>query len=213
MKGGGSWEEYCTCCGLPMALRQISSFNNIGPDFNVKKKEKVLDEVSELSADWMTSNIGLDYYHNLKFNLRAYDDYGRVRLSDDQEQDAEAFLKKVADKDFFHIGSFKAASGGVALHKDCLSVIETEIGREITPEDGLLLSKLAKPSKQYQDQSYQWELALIGKGHTYFENPVINNRCMKRVLIANAEFIKKAKRNMKVTKKAGKRSRGKTRRL
>lgn len=208
MKPYMSREEFCVCCGLPMALRRISSFNNIGPDFSGKNKEKVHDEVSELAADWITSNVGLDYYHDLKFNLNSYDDFGRIRLSDDQEDDATAFLEKCADKKFFHIGSFKAAAGGVAAHKDCLYVIETAIGRELLARDGLLLGKLARPSKQFQDQTYQWERALINKGHVYFENPIINNKSMNRVLVANADFIKKVKRNMKITKKANRTKNG-----
>ena len=186
-----------------MALRTMASFNNI-PGLSKKNHERILDQLAEINADWITKNIGLDYIHGLVFNLMSYDDYGKIRMSDDQEEDVLAFLESNNNPEYFYIGKSLSNPGGVALHKHCSFVLEEALGRPLKASDANSLLRFANPEKKYHAQQYLWEQALLERGYQYFESPELNEKNRKRLLEAVSEFLKLNKRKNNNTKSKSK---------
>ena len=156
-KGGGSWDEYCYCCGLPF------SYDYPEGNANTRKVAEV-----EKCVSWIHTSVGLDSFHNVLFELGRGSDMGEMRMKPKHAYPGAQELYDMSNK-IFTTGEavdMDDSLRGLAIHKDCARVLETAIGRPLKPSDEKLLRQFQKPSEsrnggacfsRYNQQMYSWE--------------------------------------------------------
>jgi hypothetical protein len=183
MKGGGEWEEYCPACGLPF-----------GAGYGM-----------EHGHDWMLHAYGFETGDETKhrvFLLNRYDYLGGMTINALRNSNNE--LMKSEFNIYFPYGEYNDASerNGIAVHCDCVKVIEQNIGRKLTYKDAILLkNNKHKDLMGFDDQWFDWEYA-SGLPNWMFESPLSNLQAMRRVIKKLPKKMKKQpkRRTQKKTK-------------
>ncbi len=147
MRGAGSWDEYCVCCGLP---------------FHVSGS---LEELQSNAYNWIEMCVGFDHEHGVRINCSDYDTVGSVETVDGRSFTVmnSGIAVRFYDEDL----------AGLVIHRDCAQVYEQRIGRSLTPADGPLILEMANRPDHYQDQDFLWEEALAEEGEDFFRSPLI----------------------------------------
>jgi hypothetical protein len=207
--GGGSWDEYCYCCGLPFMFGFEAENRNLadGSKLSEEQYKQVSGKEAELekTTKWILKSIGLDSHNKVIFELGRGGDIGHM------------FMEKVhrypGAQAIYDEGSTIFISGeiatmmeedddspqGLAIHKDCAAVIETAIGRPLKPEDEKKIREINKPSedsrddgpcfKKYNEQFYTWTDAVLNEPLTFFASPKSDAAQRARILACNAKLI------------------------
>jgi hypothetical protein len=213
MKGGGSWDEYCYCCGLPFDTHYYSVEEDNYSFLEERKLTK--DELKEIKAEgptvtaltkWLRESIGLDSHHNLIFDLQGGGDSGNMLMAAKQSNPgSQDFYENISST--FVTGDMvpemstgdKDGEGiGLAIHKACATVLEEAIKRPLKPSDEHALRALktgnARNSspcfKPYNQQFYAWTDALLNESTPYFSDPTKNETRKTQILACTASFIK-----------------------
>lgn len=217
-RGGGSWDEYCYCCGLPFSYdfdpETYISENNT----NKTNQRTILAEKNmevETSIAWLHTSIGLDSFHDMIFELGRGSDMGEMRMKPQHTYPGAQELYAISNKLFTTgegvNGMNEENLRGLAIHKDCVHVLEKAIGRPLKPSDETLLRRFQQPSEEgrndgacftkYNQQMYNWAEALLHEPVSFFASPRTDEAQRHRVLSCNSEFIAvaKATRNTKNT--------------
>jgi hypothetical protein len=215
MKGAGSWDEYCYCCGLPFSPHYFEPEEDIYSLVEERKLTK--GELKEVKAEgprvtaltqWLNKSIGLDSQHNLIFNIEGGGDSGNMIMAAKQDSPgSQTFYDNVSST--FVTGDMvpemsnadKEHEGvGLAIHKACAQVLEDAIGRPLKPSDEQALRALktgnarnASPCfKPYNQQFYAWTDALLNESTPFFSDPTKNENRRTQILACTASFIKAA---------------------
>jgi hypothetical protein len=216
MKGGGSWDEYCYCCGLPFGIHHYSveedTYSLVEERKLIKAELKEIKEtgpkITEL-MQWLNTSIGLDSHHNLIFKLKGGGDSGNMLMASKQNSPgAQRFydtigrtfvtgdmVTEMAEEDKIDEGI------GLAIHKACALVLEEAINRPLKPSDeaGLRAIKTGNARddgpcfKPYNQQFYAWADALLNEPAVFFSDPSKNEARKAQILKCTASFIKAAK--------------------
>ena len=227
MKGAGSWDEYCYCCGLPFSTHY---FDPEDDNYSVVEERKLTkDELKEIKEEgprvtaltkWLNTSIGLDSHHNLIFDLQGGGDSGNMIMTPKQSSPgSQTFYDNVSHT--FVTGDMvpemsegdKDNEGvGLAIHKACAQVLEEAIGRPLKPSDEVALRALktgnarnASPCfKPYNQQFYAWTDALLNESTPFFSDPTKNENHRTQILACTASFLatKGGKSNKKRSRKS-----------
>lgn len=228
MKGGGSWDEYCYCCGLPFGTHYYSVEED---NYSILEERKLTkEELKEIKAEgptvtamtkWLSKSIGLDSHHNLIFNIEGGGDSGNLLMAAKQDSPgSQEFYDNVAST--FVTGDMvpemsegdKDGEGvGLAIHAACAQVLEEAIGRPLNPSDELALRAIktgnarnASPCfKPYNQQFYAWSDALLNESTPFFSDPTKNEKRKAQILVCTDVFIQGAKTGGK-QKRSGRKS-------
>jgi hypothetical protein len=192
--GGGSWDEYCYCCGLPF----YSGNSYLAEDSADKKK--ILDKAKSMKSQlkWLEKSIGLDSTNNLLFALGTGGDTGDMEM--DKKQPSSDAQKRGS---IFRTGDgFSGISSdiphGLAIHKDCVSVIESAVGRKLVPNDEVLIRKIQRPDPKkvsgrcytkYNEQFFPWDKVLLDENYSLV-SPLLDKGQRDRILKCNSKLIK-----------------------
>lgn len=220
---GGSWDEYCYCCGLPFGYGFDPENNSLSDGTKLTAEQKAIISgkmgAVEASSQWLSSSIGLDSFNKVIFELGNGGDIG------------DMFMKTVhpypGAQEIYDEGSHIFSTGeiasmmdddddsprGLAIHKDCAAVIESTIGRALKPEDEKKLRAINKPGiesrddgvcfSKYNDQFYTWTDAVLNEPVSFFASPKTDASQRARFLECNSKFIA-------ALKSGGRRRRGRT---
>lgn len=216
MKGGGSWDEYCYCCGLPFDTHYYSVEED---NYSLLEERKLTkDELKEIKAEgpkvtaltkWLRNSIGLDSHHNLIFNIEGGGDSGNMLMAAKQDTPgSQDFYDNISST--FITGDMvpemstddKDGEGvGLAIHKACAQVLEEAIKRPLKPSDEQALRALktgnardASPCfKPYNQQFFAWSDALLNESTPFFSDPTKNETRRAQILACTAAFIQGAK--------------------
>jgi len=203
LKGGGSWDEYCYCCGLPFSY-------DFDPEehTNTKSTKKFLVEKNkevEKCVAWIHTSIGLDSFHNAIFDLGRGSDMGEMRMKSKHAYPGAQELYDASSTIFTTgegVGMNDESLHGLAIHKDCARVLETAIGRPLKPSDEVLLRRFQKSEEsrnggacfsKYNQQMYSWTEALIEEPVSFFASPLKDDTQRDRILTCNSKLIAAAK--------------------
>lgn len=207
-KGGGSWDEYCYCCGYPFYFEGSVPGDTITED--PKKAAALEKEISKRAnaikgqIKWLVNSIGLDSKHDLIFALASGSDAGMVDM--EQKQPSAEAQKMYSKGGHVFITGDRAKTlsesndspCGLAIHKDCAAVLEKEIGRKLVPSDETILWKIKKPNpkkpanfcnKKYTGQMFEWGKALLDNKFS-FASPLADKKHGASFLKCNASLIK-----------------------
>ena len=216
MKGAGSWDEYCYCCGLPFGTHYYSVEED---NYSLLEERKLTKaELKEIKEEgprvtalmkWLNNSIGLDSHHKLIFNLQGGGDSGNMLMAPKQDSPgSQEFYDTVAstfvtgDMVPEMLDEYKETEGvGLAIHKACALVLEEAIGRPLKPSDEQSLRALktgnarnASPCfKPYNQQFFAWADALLNESTPFFSDPTINENRKAQILACTAAFIETAK--------------------
>lgn len=212
MKGAGSWDEYCYCCGLPFGTHYYSVEED---NYSMLEERKLTkEELKEIKAEgptvtamtkWLSKSIGLDSHHNLIFNIEGGGDSGNLLMAAKQDSPgSQDFYDNTAST--FVTGDMvpemserdKDGEGvGLAIHAACAQVLEEAINRPLKPSDEAALRALkagnardANPCfKPYNQQFYGWADALLNESTPFFSDPTKNEKRKAQILACTAPFI------------------------
>jgi len=212
MKGAGSWDEYCYCCGLPFGTHYYSVEED---NYSLVEERKLTKaELKEIKEEgprvtalmqWLNTSIGLDSHHNLIFNLMGGGDSGNMLMASKQDSpgsqdfyDNNASTFVTGDMVPEMANNDKSNEGvGLAIHKACAAVLEEAIKRPLKPSDETALRALktgnarnAGPCfKPYNQQFYAWSDALLNESTPFFSDPTKNETHKAQILQCTAAFI------------------------
>ena len=216
MKGAGSWDEYCYCCGLPFGTHYYSIEEDKYSLLEERKLTKAeLKEIKEEGPrvtalmKWLNNSIGLDSHHNLIFNLQGGGDSGNMLMAPKQDSpgsqefyDNTATTFVTGDMVPEMLDDYKDSEGvGLAIHKACAEVLEEAIGRPLKPSDeaGLRAIKTGNARnagpcfKPYNQQFFAWADALLNESTPFFSDPTKSENRKAQILACTASFIQGAK--------------------
>jgi len=206
---GGSWDEYCYCCGLPFGYGFDPESTNLsnGTKLTAEQKAIISGKMAsvEESTHWLSTSIGLDSFNKVIFELGNGGDIG------------DMFMKTVhpypGAQEIYDEGAHIFSTGeiatmmdddddsprGLAIHKDCAAVIERAIGRALKPEDEKKLREINKPGddsrddgvcfNKYNDQFYTWTDAVLNEPVSFFASPKTDAGQRARLLECNSKLI------------------------
>jgi hypothetical protein len=166
-RGGGSWDEYCSLCGLPFyGLDDIENNNSNSNNSNSH---------IHIDADtaWLDNAIGYCLNTRVPMQLSDYDGSGVMSTKEDDEfHIANSSDDMFAEEDHY----------GYAFHKDCVKVYEST-GARITVENSKEINDgCYEENNSYQDQYFRWAKAYKKKGAQYFASPLVSASTRRRVL-------------------------------
>jgi hypothetical protein len=220
--GGGSWEEYCYCCGLPFYFGgfDIYRMNEISDDPEVEAalKKEILANAKALKGkvQWLEKSNGFDSEKDLIFSLGIGSDSGNVEMEKKQPSVATQKVYDSGEHLFVTgdgISDTDKSPRGLAIHKDCVAVLEKAIGRKMVPSDEILIRKIQKPNRgkvgnqctsKYSEQFFAWEKALLDKKFN-FASPLADKKQQGRVLKCMSKVIKRVATKRKAVAKGTKR--------
>jgi hypothetical protein len=214
--GGGSWDEYCYCCGLPFTSHTFEDDTySLVHDRPLNQAElDILKEnakVIEPELHWLNSSIGLDSHHKMIFNLKSGGDMGDMFMEPNhRDPHAQEFYNDESTPHIFATGDIVAEMSaedkdnqpiGLAIHSACAKVLEGAIKRPLKPSDELKLRRLKTGNsrnagscfKPYNDQFYSWADAALNEPLAFFKNPMSSPEQKARILSCTASFIKENK--------------------
>lgn len=206
---GGSWDEYCYCCGLPynvgFDLDDVRLSD--GTKLTAEQKTQISGKADAVmkATTWLSNSIGLDSYNKVLFELGPGGDIG------------DMFMKKIhpypGAQAIYDEGSGIFSTGeiattmnedddtprGLAIHKDCAAVLESAIGRALKPEDEKRLRELNRPGDEsrndgacfskYNEQFYTWTDAVLNESVSFFASPKTDAAQKARFLQCNSKLI------------------------
>ena len=220
MKGAGSWDEYCYCCGLPFSKPSLTSKEHNYSLLEDRKLSK--NELNQINSEgpsiesltgWLNESIGLASYHNLRFNLNNGGDTGDMFMSKTQTNPgAKAFYNDSTR--IFITGDMVAEMSdeykddsaiGIAIHRACAEILEEAIGRSLVPADEKAIRALKTGNArsdglcltEYNQQFFAWSDAVINEPASFFSDPTKNAERKQQILLCAASFIKAVKKGGK----------------
>ena len=164
-------------------------------------KKQILDKVKSMKSElkWLEKSIGLDSTHNLLLALGPGGDTGNMRIiSPDSKKRGSIF--KTGDGS----SGMTSIPFGLAIHKDCVSVIESAIGRKLVPNDEILIRKIQRPDPKkasglchtkYNEQFFPWDKVLLDENYSLL-SPLVDKGQRNRILKCNSKLIKSLARNI-----------------
>lgn len=219
--GGGSWDEYCYCCGLPFAvgLNDDDVYLSDGSKATAAQQKTIAEKAKSIEkvASWLTSNVGLDSTNNVLFELGGGFDMGEMMMKKVQPFPGAQEIYDTGGHIFVggelaYMGNDNDEPKGLAIHKDCAAVIQKAIGRDLKPSDEKLLREFQKPGDEtrddgpcfnkYNQQFYEWTDAALNEPVSFFASPVVDAAQRERILACNSKFIAAASAS---SKKGGRR--------
>ena len=220
--GGGSWDEYCYCCGLPFtfSLSEDDMYLSDGTKLTSAGQRTIADKAKSLEkvAGWLKSNIGLDSTNNVIFELGGSFDMGEMMMNKVQPYPG---AQEIYDEgghiftggELAYMNEDDDGPKGLAIHKACAAVIQKAIGRDLKPSDEKLLREFQKPGDEtrddgpcfnkYNQQFYEWTDAALNEPVSFFASPLADAAQRERILACNSKFIAAASAS---AKKGGRRS-------
>jgi hypothetical protein len=209
IKGGGSWDEYCYCCGLPFMFNfdPDNIYLSDGSELSEAQQRQVSGKTDALekSTKWILNSIGLDSYNKVIFTLGRGGDIGEIVIDKIQSDPGAQQIYDEGER-IFTTGEIATmmlegdeSPRGLAIHNDCAAVIESAIGRPLKPEDEKQFRKLLKPSddhrndgpcfKPYNGQFYTWTDAVLNEEMSFFASPLQESTQRARILACNSKLI------------------------
>jgi hypothetical protein len=200
--GGGSWDEYCYCCGLP--FYPVVLHLDEDPSITSEDKRKIQDKASSIKKQikWLEKSIGLDSTNNLLFALGTGGDTGDMTMDKKQPSSTaqEIYENNKKRGYIFNTGDAYSSENphGLAIHKDCVSVIESAIGRKLIPNDEILIRKIQRPNTKsvsglchtkYNEQFFPWEKVLLDDNFS-LASPLVDKGQKDHILKCNSKLIK-----------------------
>jgi len=182
MKGGGSWEEYCALCDLPLTMGTT--------DYEFK----------DVDVKWLNDNVGFEKETSLRFDLGKYDDNGVVAFATKQSsRKAAARIKETGAYGFTMHTIDEEHEGNIAgpvFHRACLKVAEATVGHTLSATEAveLMETPAGEAHSKYHDQYFQWEQALEDNGEEFFASPLVSKDAMARILPTIQQFQSKYKK-------------------
>jgi len=218
--GGGSWDEYCYCCGLPFSvgLNEDDVYLSDGSKATAAQQKTIAEKAKSIEkvASWLKSNVGLDSTNNVIFELGGGFDMGEMMMNKVQPYPGAQEIYDAGGHIFVggelaYMGNDNDEPKGLAIHKDCAAVIEKAIGRTLKPSDEKLLREFQKPGDEtrddgpcfnkYNQQFYEWTDAALNEPVSFFASPAVDATQRERILACNSKFIAAAS-----SKKGGRRA-------
>jgi len=214
MKGAGSWDGCCYCCSLPFSAHDFSvdedNYSLLeGRRLNKQELARIESEGPVIAerTKWLNESVGLDSYHNVKFNLESGGDSGDMFMSKKQmypgaqalyEESRGIFLTGDAVTN----GAKEKSAGGLAIHKACAQVLEEAIGRPLKPADEVALRSLKKANAgacfgKYNMQDFAWPDALLNEPISFFSDPTKNATRKMQILACVKPFLAAVKKGGK----------------
>lgn len=206
---GGSWDEYCYCCGLPYNFGFDLEDERLsdGTKLSAEQKSLISGKAAsvEKASTWLTNSIGLDSYNKVIFELGPGGDIGDMFMKKVQTYpEAQAIYEEGAH--IFSTGEIASTMNedddsprGLAIHKDCAAVLESAIGRSLKPEDEKKLRELNRPGDEsrndgacfskYNEQFYAWTDAVLNESASFFASPKTDAGQKARFLECNSKLI------------------------
>jgi len=228
MRGAGSWDEYCYCCGLPFSFGYDSEniYLSSGKP-NASALHTILEKGEQVgkSIQWITNNIGLDSSNNLLFELGRGSDMGNMLIKKQQPYPGAQEIYDNGAHIFVtgELANMEDGPRGLAIHKDCATVLEEALGRSLKPSDELALRRFQKPGNNrrndgscfhpYNQQFYEWADALYKEPVAFFASPLSNTTQRNRILQCNSAFLSSAKSGKKTRRSSLRKSNTRRRRL
>lgn len=215
--GGGSWDEYCYCCGFPFYYRLHVEAEELSDDPTrgaaLVKEASNRAKAVKAQLGWLQKSVGFDSKHGLIFALGMGSDAGIMAFEKKQPSgEAQKMLNKAGTD--FSTGERVATllqnddgPRGVAIHTVCAQLLEKEIGRKLVASDEIIIRKIKKPDPKnypkncktkYSAQFFEWPKAFLDKKFS-FASPSSNRASF---LKCNAKLIK-ALRGGKTMKNKG----------
>ena len=176
MLGGGSWEEYCALCDLPLTMGTT--------DYEFK----------DVNVKWLNDNVGFEKETSLRFDLGKYDDNGVVAFASKQSSRKAAARIKETRADGFTMHTIdeehEGDIAGPVFHRACLKVAEAEVGHTLSAKEAVELMEMTagEDHSKYHDQFFQWEQALEDNGEEFFASPLVSKDAMARILPTIEKF-------------------------
>lgn len=175
MKGGGSWDEVCPCCGFPFD----SNLDSIDYYYE-NDAENAIPIINNPNIDKWMEKAYVFLENGSRILAKDYNGYGLLYKDDDV---GAAYRQTIS------IASFGNENGPVAAHRDCVTVIEHHLGRAITYQDiQQIKGHEGAPMFDYLDQYFQWRDAFEAKGEAYFASPIVNN-ALRNDIIASIPIM------------------------